>query len=586
MKNKRFWMVFLRLCIVLVLFILPFKKVIPQNAYNHQLVEGFWEGEFMPGNEFLLMLSFQTQNGKLSGRILLFQGEKQIQDDELTRIRVDKDRLSFFIEAKQTVFDGKIEAEKGQISGDFKFPDGSVQSLLVKSVEYPSKGDLAEKPEPKSYHSTLHRKYASDQLKVDFNYLRNQLEATHPQLYFFSSKQDFDSLFDATMNQIHSEMTEDQFLRLIAPVLARVRCSHTGVRFSNAFLEALNHTPAFLPLDIHFFENKAYIINDYSQGVPIGVGVRVLSVNGKSMLSLQKQLFSCISSDGFNQTSKLYEMNTSFPYVYSQYIGIYDQFEVECLDSEGKKFVVTLPAITGSLLEEAQRQTYPGRFPSDTLPLRLVIDDESGVAILSVKGFWAPDWNQYSSFLSTSFDKIQREDIRHLIIDVRGNRGGNPFFAAELISYLTSSDFRYFELPRDKGEFAALYQPLSPKEEAFAGDVYVLVNGGCLSTTGHFLSLVKYNRIGVLVGEEPGSSFYSNDRSLRLALPETKIQFNLPQTTYQTAVRGYEYGDRLMPDYFVVPTLEDVLCGKDVQMEYAFKLMQKKNGNNWKKEEY
>ena len=564
----------LRFLAVLVLFILPLKNAYPQNMSNQRLVEGFWEGDFMPGNNFMLILGFQIQNEKLSGRILLFQGENQIQDDELTKIEIEEDQLSFFIEAKQTLFNGKVEPEKDQISGEFKFPDGSVHPLRVKRVEEPAKDEGIKKGEPKSYNTIPYRKYTSDQLKADLNYLREQLETTHPRLYLFTSKHDFDNLFDSTLNQIYSEMSEDQFFRLVASVVADVRCSHTGVRFSGAFSEALTHTPVFLPLDINFFGDKAYIINNYSQNSHLESGLRVLSINGKNVLELKELLLSCIPSDGFNQTSKMYEINTVFSTIYSRYVGIHSQFDVECLDSEGDKFVVTLPAITGNLLEEAYRRSYPDRFPSETLPLRLEVDDELSLAILTVKGFWAPDWNQYNSFLSNSFKKIKTKDIKHLIIDVRGNKGGHPFFAAELISYLAKSDFKYFELPKDQGEFAPLYQPLSPKEEAYTGEIYVLMDGGCLSTTGHFLSILKYHNMAVLVGEESGSSFYSNDRSLRLTLPETKIQFNLPQTTYQTAVHGYKYGDHLVPDYSVVSKLEYVLNGNDAQMEYTVKLIQ------------
>jgi hypothetical protein len=79
--------------------------------------------------------------------------------------------------------------------------------------------------------------------------------------------------------------------------------------------------------------------------------------------------------------------------------------------------------------------------------------------------------------------------------------------------------------------------------------------------------------LGRLIGEESGGSFYCNDGSIQLTLPETGIRFNLPRVTFQTAVSGFKKGEPLLPDHTVKPTFDDLLNGRDAVMEYTMKLM-------------
>jgi hypothetical protein len=392
-------------------------------------------------------------------------------------------------------------------------------------------------------------------------------------LYLYTSRESFDRLFESTFKSIEHEMTEAEFFRMMAPVVAKVRCSHTGIRFSDEFATAMNKRRSLIPVDINFINEQAFVITDYSQNSMIEPGMRVLSINGTPASDIWDRLVSSIPSDGFNETHKIYEINANFPYVYSLYVNNSEQFDLECLTSTGKEVRVELAGQSARMLEESMRSAHPERYPTATLPITLRTISETRTAILSVMGFWAPDPEQYNDILKDLFTKMEVEGIQHLIVDVRGNKGGHPFYAAELLSYLAPSDFVYFELPEEKGEFAPLYEPIRCKDEAFNGDIYVLINGGCLSSTGHFLSLVKFHRMATLIGEESGGSFFCNDGSIQRTLPETGIKLNLPQTTFQTAVSGFEKGDPLLPDYPVKPTLEDILNGRDAQLEYALRLI-------------
>ncbi|GET21999.1 S41 family peptidase [Prolixibacter denitrificans] len=541
-----------------------------QETSDFHKISGYWEGEFMPGNHLTMILHFQeSEDGATVGRIFLYQENNQIQDDALSDIQFDGKQLKFLIEAKNTPFRGALSEDGNAISGEFQFPDNSFQPVQVRKVEKPSKGYLAGK---EVGADALDRKYSVTELQNDFNFLRKQLEQTHPQLYLYTSKKEFDRLFVQTYANIQNEMTEDEFFRLIAPVVEKVHCVHTGIRPSEAYEKMITDSPGFLPLDIRFVKGKAYVINDYSQSSSVEKGMQVLSINGRTVEDIYKRLMDCIPSDGYNQTAKTFEVNADFSRVYVRYIGKTRSYELKCVRSSGEKVRLSVRALTGKELEEAMRAVYLERFPAG-LPVNLKTDEKKSTVILTVSGFWARNPDDYIAFLEKAFAEMKSKNVQHLIIDVRGNKGGHPFFGAELLSYLAKSDFIYFEQPEERPEIAPLYHPWPVKENAFKGDIYVLMDGGCLSTTGHFLSLLRYHKLGTLIGEESGGSFYCNDGSKQLTLPETGIRFNLPQVTFQTAVSGFRKGEPLLPDYSVTPGLDDLLEGKDAVMEYTMKLI-------------
>jgi hypothetical protein len=142
--------------LVALVIVVAVENANPQTAADYQRIAGFWEGEFMPGNNLTLVLTFRERNdGTAAGRVLLFQGDVQIQDDPLSEIVLEGDHLSFYIEVKGTPFTGNIEADGLHIAGDFQFPDGTLHPVLVKKVPRPSLGNFADLQEDKRESNRL-----------------------------------------------------------------------------------------------------------------------------------------------------------------------------------------------------------------------------------------------------------------------------------------------------------------------------------------------------------------------------------------------------------------------------------------------
>ena len=111
-------------------------------AQGNESFMGNWEGMFM--NDFKTLIQLESDTTQhISGRIILYDGEIQIQDDQLFKISIQENTLTFYIMAKETHYKGELDTASGELNGIFIFPDDSEHPLTVKKA---SKSSLAEHP--------------------------------------------------------------------------------------------------------------------------------------------------------------------------------------------------------------------------------------------------------------------------------------------------------------------------------------------------------------------------------------------------------------------------------------------------------
>ena len=146
------------------------------------------------------------------------------------------------------------------------------------------------------------------------------------------------------------------------------------------------------------------------------------------------------------------------------------------------------------------------------------------------------DHDKFYRFVDGSVAEIEKKGIRNLIIDLRRNNGGDPFCAVHLFSYISHKAVPYFSKPY--GRYARLAEPVPLRENHFKGKLYVLIDGGGDSTTGHLLGLLKYHKIGTLVGEETGATYICHDAHTSFLLKHSRFQVSVATGTFASAVQS------------------------------------------------
>jgi len=109
------------------------------------------------------------------------------------------------------------------------------------------------------------------------------------------------------------------------------------------------------------------------------------------------------------------------------------------------------------------------------------------------------------------------------------------------------------------------------------------MNGGSFSASTEFLSTLHFHKRATFIGEETGGGYYGNTSGARvnLELPNSKLQLHFGLMTYYQAVGDDKYPERgVLPDYPITHTIEDLIAGRDKEMDLAIRLAKEKRARN------
>lgn len=154
---------------------------------------------------------------------------------------------------------------------------------------------------------------------------------------------------------------------------------------------------------------------------------------------------------------------------------------------------------------------------------------------------------------------------------MRGNGGCDPYASIHLLSYLIDKEYQYFS--KTYPGYYTLGKLISPQKKIFKENLYFIIDGGCFSTTGHFLSLVKYHKIVTLIGSPSGGTYSWNDNSKDYTLSNTNFRFHLPTSSFYTAVEDFKKGIGIQPDIFCQSKPEDLKTKEDSVLEFIFDIV-------------
>jgi len=540
------------MCLWVLLLI--FETTQAQSPYT-----GMWEGNFMEQFKTVILLDQLEGNG-YAGKIIMFSGENRIQDDEISKISIENRELSFYIAAKESSFRGTFNESDTELSGNFIFPDDSRHPLTVRKYEKDS--TAFESSRQPSLKESLKQSFPVEELKSDFRDLIDKLKKYHPRLYSYTPEDTFNGEVSQIQGKLNKEMSLEEYYLEIAPLVASVKCSHTGIRLPAAYKIYLEESSRYFPMKVFIRDKKVYCLSTTGNlDGGIKPGSEILAINHQVVSEIIEKLLSVIPSEGNCMTTRYHELNRNF-HSYYHMMDPAESFLIE-FSSSGSRESLQMPACTYDqvqLLDHKQKPMQAYGFHMVNIPV---------YAVLKVASFNIRNMEDYFALLDSSFQMLVKKEIPYLVLDLRENSGGHPIFAAQLFSYLTNSEFTWFRRNPEVEDFEPLYNPMQANPNSYGGKVFVLVNGACLSTTGHLISLLKYHTDAVFIGEEPGSTFSCNDFSIQFTLPVTGIEMNIPRTTFKTDVAGFKEGEAFPLDYHVQQTVQDQINGEDSYMHFV-----------------
>jgi C-terminal processing protease CtpA/Prc len=233
---------------------------------------------------------------------------------------------------------------------------------------------------------------------------------------------------------------------------------------------------------------------------------------------------------------------------------------------------VTLPPVSLDDINETP-ETRPATGDWVDSDLGFEILGQRGAAVMTIKTFaYYDEREKFYAFIDDAFEKIRAANVAKLLLDVRGNDGGDPFCTVHLLSYIESRPVRYFAT--EYRQYEKFAHPIPMAKGRFEGNLVILIDGGCYSSTGHLAAVLDYNDIGTFVGTETGGTYTCNDASKSIVLSNTRLQINMPRRTFAAAVSGMDPARGIAPDHTVAPRIQDLIEGRDTIREFALELLQ------------
>ncbi len=437
-------------------------------------------------------------------------------------------------------------------------------------------------------------------LQEDFRIFRSALEEGHSGIYRYTPKVEMDRAFDAAARQIDRPMNVLQFYRLLAPVVAQIKCGHTAVLPPSELQRAMSKTLPLFPFDVEVLDGKVYTLREYIPDEQRLTGLEVRAINGVPIARILSAMIATTPGDGDSETVRPWRIGQGgeFPRLLYTVVGIESPFAIELRDPQsGAIRAARLSGIRGDFREKIA----PVRYPQDQKPDRAadLTFPDGGIVRLTIRSFGG---NAGGRFLEDAFQQIRGRNTRSLIIDVRDNEGGADELGKKLLSFLVDQPFKYYEdlvlnarsfsfgrylengngvIPeamvekRADGKYHNIRHPnwgvQQPSQPYFSGQVLALMNGGSFSTTCEFLANLHSRHRATFIGEEAAGGYYGNTsgRMARVVLPNSKVIVRVPLQTYYLGVEGGDPRRSIRPDVRVQPTIQDLLERKDPVMQKA-----------------
>ncbi|MEO1626004.1 MAG: S41 family peptidase [Bacteroidota bacterium] len=445
--------------------------------------------------------------------------------------------------------------------------------------------------------------FAAENLQDDFAHLRKHIETKNPIAYLYRSKEEVTSFLDSIERLIDRPMTELEFYRLISPIASLIKDGHNLILPSERVNAYLDQSPHHLPVEIALLDGQLFIKEHYSPSKDLQAGQELDAINGVQAKVILDRLYEVLPREGHQVSLPTNYLNKWFRYFYHMHFGFEKVYHLLHTDLKGQQKETVVAGMSLDDIIEKRKEYHPTSSKPKGISVD-IIDKDAKVARLNLptfaKSFLKSRYGQkkFRKEMDRCFAILFQEEIAHLVIDLRDNSGGNPAYSVYVLKYLFDRPFTQAMMGRvvTKPEKEGVMERTSkrwfpwygigrfrPKKKQYLGELYVLINGGTFSAAVEFASTLQRYERAVFIGEETGGNpvvmtgnYWKEGRKL----PHTKIAHYSGYICTLYDDLGQNKGRGIIPDHPVQKGRDDLLSGKDLEMEKALSIIAKQVGRS------
>lgn len=478
----------------------------------------------------------------------------------------------------------------------------------------------------KEFNKKLEEPIPSVKLKQDVDFANKKLQKFHPNLYWYITKNQLDYKFDSLKQTIKQPLKPSEFYLKLAPIIADVREGHLRLvplekKLTKKETKKLKNQKGLLSRFNYVIQDNHLYIKDNAENVGnLKVGTELLKINDVPVAEILNKYRPLVTSDGYNTTYQKYSLARRFNTYFTLEYGILDSVKIEAkLKDSIQNLVLKRETKTKTekkkekqdqkLTQEKKTKGYNPITKSFNRNLQFLAKDSS-VAYIKIKSF---SGTYSKKFYKETFATLKKAKTKYLIIDIRDNLGGSlaeinnlyTYFAKEkfkfikdievssrtsilstdylsnfptltkplgVISYPLYMMFSVISTKKKDGKFYIkdLFPSKKPKTNAYKGETYVLINGSSFSASSVISAKLKADHLATLVGEETGGA---NDGTVAgiyttQKLPNSKMRLPIGLFLIQPNIEFSNTMKGVTPNVEIIPTLEEILQKKDVQLNW------------------
>ncbi len=268
-------------------------------------------------------------------------------------------------------------------------------------------------------------------------------------------------------------MSEGEYFILVSQLLSKLKCGHTYTNFYNQDEKLRNRLfggRTYFPFYFQIVDGRIIITaNASSKQLPLGS--EITKINGKAVKEVIEKLLTVARADGTSTLEHRIdsiglsrneaERYALFDWFYPLFFPIKDEvFDIEAVDFATRKpttFSVLAMTKTERTAEMAKRYgptpTYDDGWKFEIRP--------DGVGYLKIENSitWRLKTIKFKEFLANAFAELRARNTKDLIIDLRGNGGGDMDPGFEISRYLAKTNCR--RMPKAAGWYEmSLHSPI------------------------------------------------------------------------------------------------------------------------------
>jgi hypothetical protein len=490
----------------------------------------------------------------------------------------------------------------------------------------------------------------------DFLYLTAMLEETYPlRVQDQFPEPGYEALKRQVLEQLEQPVDDRELALILDGFLARLRNGHTVVELDPVELEE-----RLFGIDLTWNE-KVEVWNLEQKLGREWIGAEVTAIHGVPIEEALQRMETFVPADNRFSRRQRALFNLMMPW-YAKRVGLESpqgtlEVSVRRDGPEGPvEHTLSVPAIAKEHLHFFVRP--PGRsiVKNSAEPLYYDIYPERGFAYFrfgtfldhiaaidavdeAAKPFAVPVPRLYlrravreqglvtlGQMLEDLFEEIDENGIEHLVVDLRGNGGGDGRLGKQFLYFLETDrdlvDYRksvkmsrlfrqrfpnayrdmllryrvehgkempatglveaggrsastdFFQEVEDRK--SPMYLP--PPRKKFSGKLYLLVNSGSFSAAAEFAALIQDNRLGLIVGTPTGGRPSGPTGRTRVVLPNSRLPVSMAHTLAERPDTARQDDEAVFPNVLIRTRPEDFLAGRDAPLEWVIARIAEEKG--------